>query len=117
NLCKLNITRMSYDIFRMAHDIVGGMIVTSPSETDLRDPELGPLIQNYLSGAKPFTAEDRIRAVRLMEAISFGPLIGVAMHGSGSPQAQKITIVRQKDFQGLMNLAANLAGISIEPFR
>jgi 4-hydroxybutyryl-CoA dehydratase / vinylacetyl-CoA-Delta-isomerase len=111
NLCKLNITRMTYDIFRMAHDLTGGMIATSPSETDLRDPELGPFIQKYMRGASSYSAEDRIRVTRLIEAISFGPLLGVAMHGSGSPQAQKITITRQKDITELMDVAANLAGL------
>ncbi len=111
NLCKLNITKSVYDIFRMAHDITGGLIACSPSQKDLEDEEIGPYIRHYLTGAEPFQAEDRIRVARLIEAITMGPLLGVAMHGSGSPQAQKITITRQIDMENLIDLAAGLANI------
>jgi len=111
NLVKLNITRFAYDIFRHAHDLTGGLIVCSPSESDLRHEELGPYIRDLLVGASPYGAEDRIRMARLVAAITFSPLLGVAMHGSGSPQAQKITITRQKDLDQLMELAAGLAGV------
>ena len=111
NLCKLNITRKVYDIFRMAHDITGGLIACSPSQKDLEDPEIGPYISHYLTGAEPYGAVDRVKVARLIEAITMGPLLGVAMHGSGSPQAQKITITRQKDIEELIGLAANLADV------
>jgi 4-hydroxybutyryl-CoA dehydratase/vinylacetyl-CoA-Delta-isomerase len=111
NLCKLNITKNVYEIFRMAHDITGGLIACSPSQKDLENPEIGPYIRHYLVGAEPFEATDRIKVARLIEAITMGPLLGVAMHGSGSPQAQKITITRQKDMEELIDLAADLARV------
>ena len=44
NVCKQNITRFPYEIVRLAEDIAGGLMVTAPSEADLRDPKLGPEI-------------------------------------------------------------------------
>ena len=76
------------------------------------DPELGKYIKNYLVGASPFNAEDRIKVARLLAAITFSPLLGVAMHDSGSPQAQKITIMRQKNIDELIAYATRLGGIN-----
>ena len=42
NVCKQNVTRFPYEIARLAEDIAGGLMVTMPSEKDLRNPEQGP---------------------------------------------------------------------------
>ena len=41
NVCKQNVTRFPYEIARLAEDIAGGLMVTAPSEADLRDEKLG----------------------------------------------------------------------------
>ena len=41
NVCKQNVTRFPYEIARLAEDIAGGLMVTMPSEKDLRHPETG----------------------------------------------------------------------------
>lgn len=38
NVCKHNVTKLIYDIDRLAQDISGGIIATMPSESDLRNP-------------------------------------------------------------------------------
>ena len=38
NVCKQNVTRFPYEIARLAEDIAGGLMVTMPSEKDLRHP-------------------------------------------------------------------------------
>ena len=35
-----------YEIVRLAEDIAGGLVVTAPSEIDLRDPKIGPMSIN-----------------------------------------------------------------------
>jgi 4-hydroxybutyryl-CoA dehydratase/vinylacetyl-CoA-Delta-isomerase len=48
NVCKQNVTRLPYEIARLAEDIAGGLMVTMPSEKDLRHPEIGKVVEKYL---------------------------------------------------------------------
>ena len=50
NVCKHHVTRFPYEISRLAQDLAGGLMVTLPSEQDLRHPEVGELIRKYLQG-------------------------------------------------------------------
>jgi 4-hydroxybutyryl-CoA dehydratase/vinylacetyl-CoA-Delta-isomerase len=50
NVCKQNVTRFPYEICRLAEDIAGGLMVTAPSEKDLRDEKLGPVVDKYFRG-------------------------------------------------------------------
>ena len=50
NVCKHNVTKLIYDIDRLAQDISGGIIATMPSESDLRNPEIGKWVEKYLRG-------------------------------------------------------------------
>lgn len=114
NVTKHLVTRFPYEIARLAHDIAGGLLGTAPSEFDLKNPELRPLIEKYLQGVPEFTAEDRLRMLRLLEnvSISAGYLIE-SIHGAGSPEAQRISMARLYDFQLAENIAKNLARIRV----
>ena len=72
NVCKQNVTRFPYEIARLAEDIAGGLMVTMPSERDLKTPELRSYIEKYLRGANGVCAEDRMRVLRLIENITLG---------------------------------------------
>lgn len=61
NVCKQNITRMPYEIARLAEDIAGGLMVTMPSEQDLRSEKIGPYVEKYLQGATGTSTENRMR--------------------------------------------------------
>ena len=115
NVCKQNVTRFPYEIGRLAEDIAGGLMVTCPSETDLRDPELGPYIQKYLKGVDSVTTENRLKILRLIENLTLGTAaVGYrteSMHGAGSPQAQRIMISRQGDLAGKKAIAKEIAQI------
>ena len=50
NVAKHNVTRFPFEIARLAQDIAGGLIVTMPSEKDLQNNEIGPLIRKFLQG-------------------------------------------------------------------
>ena len=50
NVAKHNVTRFPYEIARLAQDIAGGLVVTMPSEKDLQNNEIGPLIRKFLQG-------------------------------------------------------------------
>ena len=50
NVAKHNVTRFPFEIARLAQDIAGGLVVTMPSEKDLQNNEIGPLIRKFLQG-------------------------------------------------------------------
>jgi 4-hydroxybutyryl-CoA dehydratase/vinylacetyl-CoA-Delta-isomerase len=115
NVCKQNVTRFPYEIVRLAEDIAGGIMVTAPSEKDLRDPKLGPVVEKYLKGVEGISTENRIRILRLIENLALGTAaVGYrteSMHGAGPPQAQRIMIARQGNLPEKKELAKKIAGI------
>lgn len=121
NVCKQNVTRYPYEIARLAEDIAGGIMVTLPSEKDLKHPEIGHYIEKYYRGSADIPTEQRIRVMRLIENLTLGTAaVGYrteSMHGAGSPQAQRIMIGRQADLAKKKKLAAVIAGIEdkVEP--
>ena len=72
NVCKQNITRFPYEIARLAEDIAGGLMVTAPSEKDLKDPKLGAYIDKYFRGVADVSTENRMRIMRLIENLTLG---------------------------------------------
>jgi len=116
NVCKQNITRLPYEITRLAEDIAGGLMVTMPSQQDFDNEKLKPYIDKYLKGAADVPTEDRMRILRLIENITLGTAaVGYrteSMHGAGSPQAQRIMIGRQANVEHKKELAKDIAGIS-----
>ncbi len=116
NVCKQNITRMPYEIARLAEDIAGGLMVTMPSEQDLRNEKTGPYVEKYLRGVDSVPTENRMRILRLIENITLGTAaVGYrteSMHGAGSPQAQRIMISRQGNLAAKKELAKTIAKIN-----
>jgi 4-hydroxybutyryl-CoA dehydratase/vinylacetyl-CoA-Delta-isomerase len=115
NVCKHNVTRFPYEMGRLAQDLAGGLMVTCPSEQDLRSPETGPILEKYLRGRADVPTESRIRMLRLIENMTLGRnavgYLTESLHGAGSPQAQRIQIARQMDIEAKKKLAKRLAGI------
>lgn len=110
NVCKQNVTRSIYEIGRLAQDVAGGFIATLPSQRDLRSPEVGEYVRKYLQ-AGDVPAEYRIRMGRLIENLTAGTALVESMHGAGSPQAQRIMILRQGNLPDKVRLAKKLAGV------
>ena len=115
NVCKQNVTRLPYEIARLAEDIAGGLMVTMPSEADLRSKEIGHYVEKYLKASPDFTTEERMRILRLIENLTLGTAaVGYrteSMHGAGSPQAQRIMISRQSNLESKKQLARDIAKI------
>jgi 4-hydroxybutyryl-CoA dehydratase/vinylacetyl-CoA-Delta-isomerase len=115
NVCKQNVTRFPYEIVRLAEDIAGGLVVTAPSEIDLRDSKIGPYVDKYLKGISAVSTENRLKVLRLIENLCLGTAaVGYrteSMHGAGSPQAQRIMISRQGNLEMKKNLAKAIAHI------
>ena len=116
NVCKHHVTRLPYEIGRLAQDLAGGLMVTMPSEKDLRHPQIGDLLRKYLKGRADIPTEDRMRILRLIENMTLGRnavgYLTESMHGAGSPQAQRVQIARAMQAEFKKNLAKTLAGIA-----
>lgn len=115
NVCKHHVTKMPYEIGRLAQDLAGGLVVTMPSEQDYRHPEVGPLLEKYLKGRTDVPTEHRMRIMRLIENMTLGRnavgYLTESMHGAGSPQAQRIMIQREMQTEFKKKLARILAGV------
>ena len=116
NVCKQNVTRFPYEIVRLATDVAGGLMVTAPSEKELRDPTLGPVVEKYFKGVATVSTENRLKLMRFIENMSLGTgavaYLTESLHGAGSPQAQRIMIGRQADLASKKELAKRIAHIA-----
>jgi len=116
NVAKHNVTRFPFEISRLAQDIAGGLVVTMPSEKDLQNNEVGPLIRKFLQGKSGVDTVDRMRILRLIENMTIGRnavgYLTESLHGAGSPQAQRIQIARGMKIDDKKQRARHLAGIA-----
>jgi 4-hydroxybutyryl-CoA dehydratase/vinylacetyl-CoA-Delta-isomerase len=111
NCTKQNVTRVVYEIARLAHDIAGGILATMPSERDLVHPEIGQYVRKYMAGVEGVSPENRMRVLRLIENMTGGTALVESMHGAGSPQTQKVMYARLGKLDMKKNLAKKLARV------
>jgi 4-hydroxybutyryl-CoA dehydratase/vinylacetyl-CoA-Delta-isomerase len=115
NVCKHNVTRFPFEISRLLQDIAGGLVVTMPSQKDFENPEIAPYLEKYLKGSSDVPVMDRIRVLKFIENMTMGcgaaAYLTESIHGAGSPQAQRIMILRQANLEEKVKLAKRLAGI------
>ncbi|RJR20104.1 MAG: 4-hydroxybutyryl-CoA dehydratase [Desulfobacteraceae bacterium] len=111
NVCKQNVTRFHFEVARLALDLAGGFIATLPSQYDLESEDVGQMVKKYFSGVHGIPTEHRIKIARLIEAMTGGTALVESMHGAGSPQAQRIMILREGDLEKKVRLAKALIGI------
>ncbi|MFC1904334.1 4-hydroxyphenylacetate 3-hydroxylase N-terminal domain-containing protein, partial [Chloroflexota bacterium] len=112
NTSKLYEGKELHEVIRMMIEIAGGMATDIPSDKDFENPEIGPLIQKYLKGVEHASTEERVRIFRLIEKLAFESRDIVSnIHGGGSPETHKMTILLNADIESKKKLARNLAGI------
>ena len=114
NIAKLYFATNYHQALAWVQDIAGGLLVTGPSQEDLKDEQLSALIEKYL-GAAETSAENRLRLMNLIAEITATDFAGyqavLAIHAEGSIEAEKMTIWRQHDIAPSVNYAKQLAGI------
>lgn len=111
NVCKQNVTRLHFEVARLALDLAGGFIATLPSQYDLESEDVGHLVKKYFSGVEGIPTEERVKLARMIEAMTGGTALVESMHGAGSPQAQRIMIFREGELGKKIKLAKALLGI------
>ncbi|OGO39067.1 MAG: 4-hydroxybutyryl-CoA dehydratase [Chloroflexi bacterium RBG_16_57_8] len=112
NTSKLYEGKELAEVIRMMIEIAGGMVTDLPSDKDFANPEIGPLLKKYLKGPEGVSTEDRVRIFRLIEKLAFESRDIVSnIHGGGSPETHRMTILRNANIDEKKKLAKKLAGI------
>jgi 4-hydroxybutyryl-CoA dehydratase / vinylacetyl-CoA-Delta-isomerase len=112
NTSKLYEGKELNEVIRMMVEIAGGMVADIPSDRDFANPEIGPLLTKYLKGAEDVSTADRVRIFRLIEKLAFESRDIVSnIHGAGSPETHRMTILSNADINSKKTLARKLAGI------
>jgi 4-hydroxybutyryl-CoA dehydratase/vinylacetyl-CoA-Delta-isomerase len=115
NISKLYEGKELAEVIRMMIEIAGGMVADIPSDKDFENPEIGPLLVKYLKGVEGVTTEDRVRLFRLIEKLAFESRDIVSnIHGAGSPETHRMTVLRNADIESKKKFAKRLAGIKEE---
>jgi len=114
NVNKVHVATLPYETKILVQDIGGGIAETGclPSYKDFYDEKYGHLIQKYLKACS--SAEDRVKATRLVEWLTVGAGIPGCMHGGGSPEGAKLIIKANMDIEDKVKMAKRLAGIEEE---
>ncbi|MGD8562553.1 MAG: 4-hydroxyphenylacetate 3-hydroxylase N-terminal domain-containing protein [Desulfarculaceae bacterium] len=113
NASKIHEGKEMAEVIRLMVDIAGGYVADLPSDRDLANQEVGPLLKKYLAGAKGIDPEKRIKMYRLIEKLAMESADTISdIHGGGSPEAHRITIMRESDLESKKSAARRLAGIS-----
>ena len=111
NTVKQNVTRFVYQVARLAHDVGGGILSTLPADADFQNAEIGGLLRKYFAGKKGFDTDDKRKLIRYIEGMTSVSTLVEALHGAGSPQAQRIVMLRQANLQEKAKLARKVLGL------
>ncbi len=112
NASKIHEGREMAEATRLMIDIAGGFVADLPSDKDIENPEIGGLLKKYLKGAEGTSVEDRMKMYRLVEKMAMESADTISdIHGGGSPEAHRVTILRECDLENRTKAAKRLAGI------
>jgi 4-hydroxybutyryl-CoA dehydratase/vinylacetyl-CoA-Delta-isomerase len=112
NASKIHEGKEMAEAGRLLVDIAGGFVANLPSDKDIQNPDIGPLIQKYLKGVADVPAMDRIKMFRLVEKMVLESADTISdIHGGGSAAAHRLTIFRESDLEYKKRCAKRLAGI------
>jgi 4-hydroxybutyryl-CoA dehydratase/vinylacetyl-CoA-Delta-isomerase len=112
NASKIHEGREMAEATRLMVDICGGYVADLPSDKDIENPEVGHLVKKYLKGKNTVPVEDRIKMFRLVEKMAMESADTISdIHGGGSPEAHRVTILRETDIEAKKRAAKRLAGI------
>jgi 4-hydroxybutyryl-CoA dehydratase/vinylacetyl-CoA-Delta-isomerase len=112
NASKIHEGKEMAEAIRLMVDICGGFVSDLPSDRDLANPEIGPLIKKYLKGVQDVPVENRVKMFRLAEKLAMESADAISdIHGGGSPEAHRVTILRETDLEAKKKAAKRLAGI------
>jgi 4-hydroxybutyryl-CoA dehydratase/vinylacetyl-CoA-Delta-isomerase len=102
-------------MFKISHEVSGGILVTSPYPEDMKVPDVKERLSRYLKGRDDISADHRLKIARLLEDITASYQGGwysmISIHGGGSPEAGRIEIMRKYDLEERKSLVERITGI------
>jgi 4-hydroxybutyryl-CoA dehydratase/vinylacetyl-CoA-Delta-isomerase len=114
NAAKYYYAANYHDAVKKLHDLAGGLVLTLPSEADLRNEASGRYIRKYLHTKNSVDVETRMRVynlIRDLTADSYGGWhLVVALQAGGGLSAQRIMMNRTYDMAGARAAALAAAG-------
>ena len=100
---------------RHLHDIAGGGVITTPSMADLDNPDIGPQLRKYLTGASEVPGDTRAKlfhAIRDATADSYGGWHLVTnVQSGGGLFAQRLVTRKHYDMDRAKRLARHAANL------
>ncbi len=112
NASKIHEGKEMAEVGRLLVDVAGGFVADLPSDRDLKNPDIGPLLQKYLKGAGDVPTMNRVKMFRLIEKMVLESADTISdIHGGGSAAAHRVTISRESDMDYKKRCAMRLAGI------
>jgi len=108
-LSKLNANEGFYEVMKAAADVAGGLVVTMPSEKELKDPERRELLLKYLKGRSDIATEDRMRMFKFLNHFIASPHAAQAWIGGGDPYHLRMALYGATDLEEKKKLARSIA--------
>lgn len=105
NTVKQNITRNVYQIGRLSHDLSGGFLATMPGQKSFDNPEIARYVKKYHQANPDYETQERVKLGRYIEGMTSVTTMVEAMHGAGSPQAQRLVMLSQADIEEKIKMA------------
>lgn len=114
NAAKYYYAANYHNAVKYLQDLSGGLVITLPTETDLRNEESGKYIRKYLHTKPDVNVEDRMRVYNLIRDLTADAYGGwhlvVALQAGGGLNAQRIMMNRTYDIEAAKNTALIAAG-------
>jgi 4-hydroxybutyryl-CoA dehydratase/vinylacetyl-CoA-Delta-isomerase len=102
-------------IVQKLHDLGGGLVLTLPTEADLRNPESGKYLRKYLHTTPDVDVEERMRIYNLIRDLTADAYGGwnlvTTLQAGGGLVAQRIMMNRTYDLAAAKQKARRAAGI------
>jgi 4-hydroxybutyryl-CoA dehydratase/vinylacetyl-CoA-Delta-isomerase len=115
NASKIHEGKEMSEATRLMVDVCGGYVADLPSDRDVENPDIGHLVKKYLKGKQDVPVENRIKMFRLVEKMAMESADTISdIHGGGSPEAHRVTILRETNLEAKKKAAKRLAGIEKE---
>jgi 4-hydroxybutyryl-CoA dehydratase/vinylacetyl-CoA-Delta-isomerase len=112
NASKIHEGKEMSEATRLMVDVCGGYVADLPSDRDVENPDIGHLVKKYLKGKQDVPVENRIKMFRLVEKMAMESADTISdIHGGGSPEAHRVTILRETNLEAKKKAAKRLAGI------
>jgi 4-hydroxybutyryl-CoA dehydratase/vinylacetyl-CoA-Delta-isomerase len=114
NVAKYFFADNYHQAIKHVQDIAGGLVCTLPSHKDLLNPETRPILEKYLTAKAGISAENRMRAFRLIKDITSSWHSVLTIHGEGSLATQRMSMLSLADLDRYKAAARRVARIKVE---